>query len=118
MKKVDNSTTQEMDCSRRRFFVGAGAALGAAALASVLPRSARADDLPHLATTDPTAQALNYTEDASKVDKAKAAAYVAGSSCANCNFFQGGSAAYGPCQLFPGKAVNAKGWCSGYAKKA
>lgn len=118
MKKVDNSTTQEMDCSRRRFFVGAGAALGAAALASVLPRNALAADLPHLATTDPTAQALTYTEDASKVDKAKAAAYVAGSACANCNFFQGGTAAYGPCQLFPGKAVNAKGWCAGYAKKA
>ncbi len=43
---------------------------------------------------------------------------MAGSACANCNFFQGGATAYGPCQLFPGKAVNAKGWCAGYAKKA
>lgn len=103
---------------RRRFFVGAGTAIGAAAIISALPRSARADDLPHLATTDATAQALNYTEDASKVDKAKAPTFVAGSDCANCNFYQGGSAQWGPCALFPGKAVHAKGWCAGYAKKA
>ena len=116
MKKDHDSKT--IDRNRRRFFVGAGGALGAAALVSALPRSARADDLPHLALTDPTAQALNYTEDASKVDKAKAPTYVAGSMCANCNFFQGAAAAWGPCALFPGKAVNAKGWCAGYAKKA
>jgi hypothetical protein len=43
---------------------------------------------------------------------------VAGTDCANCNFYQGAATGYGPCQLFPGKSVNAKGWCSGYAKKA
>ena len=116
MKK--NHASNPIDDSRRRFFVGAGSALGAVALASALPRTARADDLPHLALSDPTATALNYTEDASKVDKAKAPTYVAGSACANCNFFQGATAAWGPCALFPGKAVNAKGWCAGYAKKA
>ena len=118
MKKVKISTVNEMDSSRRRFFTGAGGALGAVVLANVLPRIARADDLPHLTPSDPTATALNYTEDASKVDKTKSPTYAAGSACANCNFFQGGTAAYGPCQLFPGKAVNAKGWCAGYAKKA
>jgi hypothetical protein len=112
------STKPELDSGRRRFFAGAGAALGAVVFADMLPRVARADDLPHLTTSDPTAQALNYTEDASKVDKAKSPTFVAGSACASCNFFQGAAAAYGPCQLFPGKAVNAKGWCSGYAKKA
>ena len=106
-----------IDTSRRRFFAATGTALGAAAIVSALPRVARADDLPHLALTDPTASALNYTEDASKVDEAKAPTYVAGSACANCNFFQGAAAAWGPCSLFPGKAVNAKGWCAGYAKK-
>ena len=118
MKKSKIETTHELDSSRRRFFAGAGSALGAVALASILPRVARADDLPHLTSADPTAQALNYTEDSSKIDSAKSPTHVAGSACANCNFFQGGTAAYGPCQLFPGKAVNAKGWCSGYAKKA
>jgi hypothetical protein len=99
----------------RRHFLGlAGTAAGAIALASALPRSARADDLPHLTLDDPTAKALNYTEDASKA----AGTHQAGQTCANCNFYQGGTAAFGPCQLFPGKAVNLKGWCSGYAKKA
>ena len=46
------------------------------------------------------------------------APHVAGQGCANCNFYQGAATGFGPCQLFPGKAVNAKGWCSGYAKKA
>ena len=99
---------------RRRFFAAASGTLGAVVLAGALPRLARADDLPHLTLDDPTAKALNYTEDANKA----APPHQAGQTCTNCNFFQGGSAAYGPCQLFPGKAVNTKGWCSGYAKKA
>ncbi len=102
-----------MDNSRRRFFGVAGGAIGAVVLAAPLARVARADDLPHLATSDPTAQALKYTEDATKAGPPRAD----GQMCSTCNFFGGGTA-YGPCQLFPGKAVNAKGWCSGYAKKA
>ena len=103
---------------RRHFFVTAGCALGAAAAAEAFPRIARADDLPHVAIDDPTAQALNYTEDTAKIDKAKATTYVAGSGCMNCNFYHGGSTGFGPCDLFPGKAVSAKGWCAGFAKKA
>lgn len=118
MKKSDPSTVSGADQGRRRFFVGAGTAIGAAALAGVLPRRARAEDLPHLSPTDPTAQTLGYVEDATKADKAKFPTYAAGNACNNCNFFQGGTAAWGPCPLFPGKAVNAKGWCSAYAKKA
>ncbi|KAB2900014.1 MAG: High potential iron-sulfur protein, partial [Dokdonella sp.] len=38
--------------------------------------------------------------------------------CANCKFFTAGSGEYGPCQLFPGKSVHAKGWCSAHADKA
>jgi hypothetical protein len=112
MKKI--SKPNEMDASRRRFFAGATGVIGAAVLANVLPRAAFADDLPHLTADDPTAKALNYGEDGSKAPPP----HVAGQACGNCNFFQGGTAAYGPCQLFPGKAVNAKGWCAGYAKKA
>jgi len=106
------------DSSRRRFFRAAGTGLGAAMIVGALPRLAHADDLPHLSPTDPTAQALNYNEDASKVDKAKATTFVAGSLCSNCTFFHGGSTGYGACDLFPGKATNAKGWCAGYAKKS
>ncbi|MBS0487643.1 MAG: high-potential iron-sulfur protein [Proteobacteria bacterium] len=105
--------------SRRRFFAVAGSAIGAAAIAGVLPRTARAADLPHLTATDPTAQALHYNDDATKVDKAAAPTWKAGEACHNCNFFQGGATdQWGPCQLFPGKAVHRDGWCAGYAKKA
>ncbi|MGH8041244.1 MAG: high-potential iron-sulfur protein [Rudaea sp.] len=108
------SDISDTNTSRRRFFALAGSAIGAAALASALPRNARAADLPHLSPSDPTAQALHYTEDNTKAP----APHKAGEACNNCNFFQGGNAAYGPCQLFPGKDVHRDGWCAGYAKKA
>lgn len=99
---------------RRRFI---GTLTAAALIGAVVPRRSFADDLPHLPETDPTAQALGYHEDAAKTDAAKFPNHTAAQQCSNCNFFQGG-AAYGPCQLFPGKAVNAKGWCSAYAAKS
>ena len=103
--------------SRRHFLRLASSVVGAGVVADSLLRVARADDLPHLAESDATATALGYKEDASKVDAAKYAQHKAGQTCANCKFFQG-AGAYAPCQLFPGKAVNAKGWCSAYVKKS
>ena len=50
---------------------------------------------------DPTAKALEYTEHSTQE----------GQSCANCNLYQGGTAASGPCFIFPGKGVAAAGWC-------
>ncbi|MEP6484625.1 MAG: high-potential iron-sulfur protein [Rudaea sp.] len=111
--KNGNNSSQALNDSRRRFFGVAGGALGAMVLAGPLARSAYAADLPHLETTDPTAQALKYTEDATKAGPP----HQEGQTCASCNFFGGGTG-YAPCQIFPGKAVNAKGWCQGYAKKA
>jgi hypothetical protein len=99
---------------RRHFLAAAGGTVSAALLAAALPRLALADDLPHLTSADdPTAKMLNYTENASSA----AAPHQAGQNCANCNFFQGVGTGYGPCRLYAGKAVNAKGWCSGYATK-
>jgi|SRR5579883_887139 hypothetical protein len=110
----DRNDSRPLNPARRHFCGLAGGVVGAAALLGALPRGARADELPHLTLDDPTAKALNYTEDASKAP----APHQDGQNCANCNFFHGGASGYGPCDLFPGKAVNAKGWCSGYAKKA
>ncbi|HEY6281478.1 MAG TPA: high-potential iron-sulfur protein [Burkholderiales bacterium] len=68
---------------------------------------------------DPTAQSLGYKNDATKADKAKFPKYAAGQACANCQLFQGKPGdESGPCPIFPGKVVNAKGWCSAYIKKA
>ena len=106
--------------SRRRFLkLAATGAVAAPIAATLLPRFARADDLPHLAESDPTAMALGYKDDATKVDVAKFPTYKAGSLCENCKFWTGKAGeAYGPCSLFPGKATAAKGWCSGYNPKA
>jgi hypothetical protein len=101
--------------SRRRFLKLTAGAAAAAVLVGGLPRSARADDLPHLSASDPTAVALGYVEDASATKDPK---HQAGNTCANCQFYSGGATGYGPCQLFPGKSVSAKGWCVSHATKA
>jgi hypothetical protein len=54
-------------------------------------------------------------EDASATKDPK---HKAGDTCANCQFYSGGATGYGPCQLFPGKSVAAKGWCVSHAAKA
>lgn len=96
--------------SRRRFLLLLAATAGGACLGG-LARFARAADLPHLTDADPTAKAMSYIEDATA---SKNALYKAGSICANCQFYHGPDVGYGTCQLFPGKAVNAKGWCTSY----
>ena len=79
---------------------------------------AQAKALPHLAENDPTAAALGYKNDASKVDKAKFANWQAGKDCDDCMQFEGKKGeAWGPCKIFPGKAVNSHGWCSAFQPK-
>lgn len=110
------------DASRRRFLTIAVVAAASAPLAlhslqadAAAPAPPAAKPLPKLAVTDPTAKALAYTEDATKV---KHAAFKAGSNCANCNFYKAAKGATtGPCTLFPKNSVVAKGWCSAWAKK-
>lgn len=105
-----------MKSSRRTFLITSLGAVSALALAS---REALAD-APHVAETDPTAVALGYKMDASKVDKAKYPKYAAGEKCGNCQFFQSKTAtdAFAPCPMFGGKQVANGGWCSAYSKKA
>jgi len=97
---------------QRRRFLALLAVCGTVAIA----RPAMADLVP-LPETDPTAQALGYKIDGSQVDTAKFPKHTPQQLCINCNFFQGAGGT-GPCQLFPGKSVSAKGWCSAYAVKA
>lgn len=68
--------------------------------------------LPMLDATAPNAKALGYTPDASTA--ASHAAFKAGSSCSNCNFY---NASTGACPLFAGNAVEAAGWCQAWVKK-
>lgn len=102
------------DPSRRRFLATAAAA---AATLPLIVHGARAEAaaLPKLTPADPAGKALAYTEDAATT---RHAAFKAGSSCANCNFFKAAAGqAEGPCTLFPKNTVVAKGWCSAWAKK-
>lgn len=104
-----------MKSSRRTFLI---TSLGAASALALASRQALAD-APKVAENDPTAVALGYKMDAIKVDKAKYSKYAAGEDCGNCNFFQGKPTdAFAPCQIFGGKQVAGKGWCSAYLKKA
>jgi hypothetical protein len=102
----------------RRQFLQLSAVAAAGAL--VVPgRDARASDLPQLAEDDPMAQAMKYTHDASTVDPSTRNNPAADQSCSNCALVQGADGdAWRPCQIFPGKVVNANGWCSVWAPKA
>lgn len=101
--------------SRRRFLKLAAGTSAAVAVLGGVPRFARAANLPHVTDADPTAKALGYVEDASKTSNPK---HKAGDDCANCQFYSDGASGYGPCALFPGKSVNAKGWCVSHSAKA
>ncbi|HSD36302.1 MAG TPA: high-potential iron-sulfur protein [Rhodocyclaceae bacterium] len=99
--------------NRRRFIT----LVPIATVGVMLSRSAAAQT--KLTEADPTAQALGYKEDASKVDTKKYAAYKPGNTCANCVQYSGKPGdASGPCAAFGGKAVTAKGWCMAWVKKA
>ena len=93
---------QTHDKSRRAILKGL-AAIPVVAIAGYQSKSYAA----MVSADDPTAQALGYV--------AKSA--VEGQTCANCNLYQGGTAAAGPCPIFPGKDVAAAGWCKSWVAK-
>lgn len=93
--------------SRRRFlkFSVAGV-IGMTLGGKTLIRPALAEDLPHLTEDDPQASALKYVHQSPYEDR----------QCSNCVLLQGKEGdEWRPCQLFPGKLVSAKGWCSAWA---
>jgi hypothetical protein len=78
-----------------------------------------AEDMPRLSLDDPTAQSLGYKHDAANVDPQKFPQRGENELCKNCTLFQASAdKQWGPCTLFPGRRVNANGWCSGYTPKA
>ena len=112
--------SKKFDPNRRRT---AGIILKTVALSSVAGMVkipvAFADDLPHVTKDDPTAVALKYVDDATKADRPeKSGVAGADQDCSVCQFIQSDSGDWRPCALFPGKAVNAKGWCMNWTKKS
>ena len=102
----------------RRKFIQLSAVAAAGAL--IHPgREAQAQDMPKLTEDDAMAQAMKYVHDASTVDPATRANPAPEQNCANCALIQGADGdEWRGCQIFPGKLVNAKGWCSVWAPKA
>ena len=106
-----------IDIGRRDFLKAGSLAVVSAAIAGSAGKAAAQGA--RLDEKDAPAQSLGYKHDATKVDKAKFAKYLAGQTCANCTFYQGKPTdAWGGCPLFANKQVAGKGWCSAYVKKA
>ena len=99
--------------SRRQFII---TLVPAAVALSAATHALAADKVDE---NDPTAKAIGYKNDATKVDAAKYPSYAKGKVCSNCMLYQGkaGDAA-GVCPIVGGKLVAAGGWCSAWVKKA
>src|SRR5690606_23139698 len=110
-----------MPSSRRRFLKYSVTALLALPLAQFLAACTKGgggEALPEgqkkLDTTDPVAQALGYTEDATKVDVAKfpkkAGPDGASQKCSTCVQYTAVNGSWGRCNIFPQGLVAAEGW--------
>lgn len=80
--------------------------------------TARAGDLPYLAEDDSQAKGLQYVHDAAKANRPDKPGTPGNEQfCNNCQLVQSDQGEWRPCQLFPGKAVNANGWCIAWVPK-
>jgi High potential iron-sulfur protein len=103
----------------RRSIVKSGFIAGALLpVAGLLSGNAAAAGLPPLDPNDPTAKALGFVADASKVDSKTHPTFKSGQKCGTCAQFQGkaGDAA-AACTIFAGKSVPEGGWCQVWAQK-
>lgn len=102
----------------RRKFIQLSA-IAAAGCVVAPPRAVFATDMPQLSEDDPMAMSMKYTHDASTVDPASRTNPAEVQNCANCALVTGNEGEpWVPCQIFPGKVVNAEGWCAVWAPKS
>ena len=107
-------THESSPSSRRRFFKLTAIGLAAAPFANAL-LSGVAQAVDTVKESDPTASALAYSADAAKSTKRTDKTAM----CSTCSLYSGkAGAADGPCAIFQGNLVNAKGWCTAWVKKA
>jgi hypothetical protein len=110
---MDNQTA-----SRRTLFklLSAGAVAVLAGGRVLTARAAAA--LVPLTPADPTAKALGYVDDSSKVDDSAHPTHKATQKCSTCVQYQGKAGdARGGCNIYAGKSVAAGGWCTVWAQK-
>ena len=103
----------------RRSFIGGAVTTAAIAPATGVLQPARAAAPPSpIDVNDPTAKALGYVADATKVDTKANPTFKPGQHCANCIQFQGKPTdKQAACPIFLGKLVSATGWCKVWAQK-
>ena len=103
----------------RRAIVKGGLVAGALFPAmGLIANSAAAAGLPPLDPKDPTAQALGFVTDASKVDAAANPTFKPTQKCNTCAQYQGKATdPTAACNIFAGKSVPAGGWCKVWAAK-
>jgi len=110
------TSSTKPDSSRRTFLNRLAVASASLPIAALLggTRIALAEAAPHISLDDPMAKALKYVEDATAAEgRADATAL-----CENCMHYSAAAdSETGPCALFQGKQVNAKGWCTAWVKK-
>lgn len=94
--------------SRRRFVKFGLAGLAGLQMTAFGQRAAAAA-LPKVEEGVGAARMLAYVHDASAIDVAKRGG--SNRTCATCVFYTEGSDGWGPCTLFPGESVSARGWC-------
>jgi len=101
--------------TRRQLLLAATALAPVAAVAGTPVNYAQVQ---RLNQGDPVARSLLYVEDTRKVpaDHPLAANHSPENKCANCVHLRGNAGdAWRPCPVFPGRLVNAGGWCSVWA---
>src|SRR5580692_200768 len=103
----------------RRSMVKSGLIAGALVPAfGLIGGTAGAAALTPLDANDPTAKALGFVSDATKVDAAANPTYKPAQKCSTCAQYLGkaGDATAG-CNIFAGHSVPAGGWCKVWAAK-
>ena len=103
----------------RRAIIKGGLIAGALVPAfGLLGNSAVAAGLPPLDPNDPTAKALGFVTDSTKVDAAANPTHKPNQKCGTCAQFQGKPGdASGGCNIFAGHSVPVGGWCKVWAAK-
>ena len=118
--------TEERKISRRKFIATTSGAAATIPVVSLLGGRAFAQEAGATAKLDesnPIAVALGYKHDANEVDVDRFAKRATEEGkkqfCDNCLHYKSSDEeGWGPCAIFPGFVVAAKGWCNVWVKVA
>ncbi len=116
---------KSINISRRQVLKSAVSGIAVASVSTIIPvlnANAAHHEMEKLDENNPAAMGLGYKHDATKVDTSKypnrAGEAGATQFCRNCNLYlEDEKAAWGGCRIFPGKLVNANGWCTAWVLK-